>query len=159
MKTRNATVSLPLGKEQVLRNHCKNMPDYRQRGEAARLSCSQLLIALRHVKFSGSIVVLMHIIFKWHTILTIQAFDQFSNIEVLKPLFSHKARVSFYLIAKNVKPEHPEALKAIEYWTNCWKNVTLCINLRISPPKDCSAQRHMDLQTKEGWKRGEETKR
>jgi hypothetical protein len=125
MKTRNPTVSLPLGKEQVLRNHCKDMPDYRQRGEAARLSCSQLLIALRHVKFGGSIVVLMHIIFKWHTILTIRAFDQFSNIEIFKPLSGHKARGSFYLIAKNVKPEHPEALKAIEYWTDCWKNVTL----------------------------------
>ena len=79
----------------------------------------------RHVKFGGSIVVLMHKIFKWHTILTIRAFDQFSNIEIFEPLSCHEARGSFYLIAKNVKPEHPEALKAIEYWIDCWKNVTL----------------------------------
>ena len=134
------------------------MPDYRQRGEAARLSCSQLLIALRHVKFSGSIVVLMHMILKWHNILTIRAFNQFSDIEIFKPLSSLKARGSFYLIAKNVKPEHPEALKAIAYWTDCWKNVSLCINLRIFSPQRLFSAKTYGFANKgrlEAW-RGEE---
>ena len=43
---------------------------------------------------------------------------------VFKPLAAHKARSSFYLIAKNVQPHHKSALVAIQDWIKAWKDVT-----------------------------------
>ena len=109
---------------QVLRNHSQDMAEYRQRREARRLTCSQLLIALRHVKVGGSIVILLHKIDRWDTVLTLRAFDRFANIVLFKPLAGHRARSSFYLVAKNVQPNHKEALAGIQDWTKSWKNAT-----------------------------------
>ena len=109
---------------QVLRNHSQDMVEHRQRCEARRLTCSQLLIALRHVKVGGSIVVLLHKIDSWDTVLTLRAFDLFASIALFKPLAAHKARGSFYLIAKNVQPHHQDALVAIQDWTKAWKDAT-----------------------------------
>ena len=109
---------------QVLRNHSQDMAEHRQRCEARRLTCSQLLIALRHVKVGGSIVILLHKIDSWDTVLTLRAFDRFASIALFKPLAAHKARGSFYLIAKNVQPHHQDALVAIQDWTKAWKDAT-----------------------------------
>ena len=109
---------------QVLRNHSHDMAEHRQRCEARRLTCSQLLIALRHVRVGGSIVVLLHKIDTWDTVLTLRAFDRFASIALFKPLTAHKARSSFYLIAKNVQPHHRDALVGIQDWTKAWKDAT-----------------------------------
>lgn len=109
---------------QVLRNHCQNMAEHRQRCEARRLICSQLLIALRHVRVGGSMVILLHKIDSWDTVLTLRAFDQFASIVLFKPLAAHKARGSFYLVAKNVQPHHKDALMAVQDWTKAWEDAT-----------------------------------
>ena len=109
---------------QVLRNHSHNMVESRQRGEARRLTCSQLLIALRHVRMGGSMVVLLHKIDRWDTVLTIRTFDRFASIALFKPLVAHKSRSSFYLIAKNIQPDHEDALRGIQDWTRSWKDAT-----------------------------------
>ena len=109
---------------QVLRNHSQDMAEHRQRCEARRLTCSQLLIALRHVRVGGSMVILLHKIDSWDTVLTLRAFDRFANIAIFKPLAAHKARGSFYLVAKNIQPHHQDALVAIQDWTKAWKVAT-----------------------------------
>lgn len=109
---------------QVLRNHSQDMAEYRQRCEATRLICSQLLIALRHVRAGGSMVILLHKIDRWDTVLTIRAFDRFASIALFKPLAAHKARGSFYLVAKNIQPDHKDALVGIQDWTKYWKDAT-----------------------------------
>ena len=109
---------------QVLRNHSQEMAEHRQRCEARRLTCGQLLIALRHVRVGGSMVVLLHKIDRWDTVLTLRAFDQFASIALFKPLTAHKARSSFYLVAKNIQPHHKDALVAIQAWTKTWKDAT-----------------------------------
>ena len=109
---------------QVLRNHSHNMVESRQRGEARRLTCSQLLIALRHVRVGGSMMVLLHKIDRWDTVLTIRTFNRFASITLFKPLVAHKSRSSFYLVAKNIQPDHEDALRGIQYWTRSWKDAT-----------------------------------
>ena len=109
---------------QVLRNHSQEMAEHRQRCEARRLTCSQLLIALRHVRVGGSMVILLHKIDTWDTVLTLRAFDRFANIALFKPLTAHRARSSFYLVAKNIQPHRKDALVAIQDWTKAWKDAT-----------------------------------
>ena len=109
---------------QVLRNHCHHMVESRQRCEARRLTCSQLLIALRHVKVGGSMVVLLHKIDRWDTVSLIRAFDRFARITLFKPLAAHKARSSFYLVARNIQPDHEDARTGIRDWTHAWKDAT-----------------------------------
>ena len=109
---------------QVLRSHSHNMAESRQLCEARRLTCSQLLIALRHVRAGGSMVVLLHKIDRWDTILTIRTFDRIASITLFKPLAAHKSRSSFYLVAKNIQPDHEDALAGIRDWTKSWKDAT-----------------------------------
>lgn len=109
---------------QVLRNHSRSMAEERQRCEARRLTCSQLLIALRHIKVGGSMVMLLHRLDRWDTVLTLRALDRFADIAVFKPLTSHRVRSSFYLVAKKIQPDHPAALEAIQNWTEAWKDAT-----------------------------------
>ena len=109
---------------QVLRNHSHNMAESRQRCEARRLTCSQLLIALRHVRVGGSMVVLLHKIDRWDTLSIIRTFDRFASITLFKPLTGHKARGSFYLVAQNIQPDHEDALTGIQDWTQSWKDAT-----------------------------------
>ena len=67
-------------------------------------------------------MILLHKIHSWDTILTLRAFDQFASIILFKPLAAHKARGSFYLVAKNVQPHDKNALMAVQDWTKAWKD-------------------------------------
>ena len=109
---------------QVLRNHSHDMAESRQRCEARRLTCSQLLIALRHVRVGGSMVVLLHKIDRWDTVLTIRTFDRVASIILFKPLAAHRSRSSFYLVAQNIQPDHEDALTGIQDWTKSWRDAT-----------------------------------
>ncbi|KAL8814843.1 MAG: hypothetical protein Q9191_008511, partial [Dirinaria sp. TL-2023a] len=109
---------------QVFRNHSHNMVESRQRFESRRLICSQLLIGLRHVRVGGSMVVLLHKIDRWDTVLTIRTFDRFASITLFKPLAAHKSRSSFYLVAKDTQPDNEDALRGIQDWTKSWKDAT-----------------------------------
>ena len=110
--------------DQVLRNHSHNMMKSRQRCEARRLICSQLLIALRHIEMKDSMMILLHKIDRWDTVSTIRIFDRFASITLFKLLTAHKFRSSFYLVAKNIQSNNEDALKEIQDWTKSWKNAT-----------------------------------
>lgn len=109
---------------QVVRNHSQGMTEHRQQCEPRRLTCSQILIGLQHVQVGGSMVILLHKIDSWETVLTLRAFDQFADIIIFKPLTSHKSRGSFYLVARNIQPHHKAALETIQTWTEAWKYPT-----------------------------------
>lgn len=69
-------------------------------------------------------VILLHKIDTWDTVLTLRAFDRFASIALFKPLAAHKARSSFYLVAKNIQPHHKDALVAIQDWAKAWNDAT-----------------------------------
>lgn len=69
-------------------------------------------------------VILLHKIDSWESVLTLRAFDRFASIALFKPLAAHKARSSFYLVAKNIQPHHKDALVAIQDWAKAWNDAT-----------------------------------
>lgn len=109
---------------QVLRTHTPHVASYRKQREASRLSCSQLILAMQRIKPGGTFIMLLHKVEMWNTMKLLSVFNGISQIELLKPVTSHKTRGSFYLIAKNVQPHHPEALVAIKEWKEAWKKAT-----------------------------------
>lgn len=109
---------------QVLRTHTPHIANYREQREACRLTCSQLILAMQRIKPGGTLIMLLHNVDMWDTMKLLSIFDQISQIELLKPRRSHRTRGSFYLIAKNVQPDQPEASDAINEWRESWKNAT-----------------------------------
>lgn len=109
---------------QVLRTHAPHIASYRERLEARRLTCSQLILAMQRIKPGGTFIMLLHKVEMWNTMKLLSIFDEISQIQLFKPITSHKSRGSFYLIAKNVQPHQPEALVAVKEWKASWKNAT-----------------------------------
>lgn len=69
-------------------------------------------------------VILLYKIGIWDTILTLRAFDRFASVAPFKPVAAHKARSSFYLVAKNIQPYYKDAPVAIQDWANAWNDAT-----------------------------------
>jgi hypothetical protein len=103
---------------QVLRGH--NIKEYRQKWEAIRLTHSQLVIALQHLKPGGTMVVLLHKAEVWDTVLLLYAFNSFAEVSTFKPSKAHAIRSSFYMVAKNIRSESEEAKKAVELFRRLW---------------------------------------
>jgi hypothetical protein len=103
---------------QVLRTHRR--AEYRQDRESFRLTISQLIFGMKRIKVGGTLIILLHKVDAWNTIKLLKAFDTFSKIELFKPEKIHGKRSSFYLIAKDVQPDHAEAIKALENWKIDW---------------------------------------
>ncbi|KAL8824436.1 MAG: hypothetical protein Q9191_005057 [Dirinaria sp. TL-2023a] len=112
---------------QVLRTHQPHRESRREQSEAARLTCSQLILALQRIKPGGTLIMLLHKVEEWRTMKLLRLFDRFSQIELFKPLAAHRKRSSFYLIAKDVQPLEPAALGAVNEWKTTWKNATFKI--------------------------------
>ena len=110
---------------QVLRTHAPNRETYRdQTKEATRLICSQLILALTRIKSGGTLAMLLHKAESFRTMALLRDFDKFANIELFKPVVGHARRSSFYLIAKMVQPDHPDAIAAKARWMEVWKAAT-----------------------------------
>ena len=109
---------------QLLRTHTPKIASYRQQCEASRLTCSQLILAMQRIKPGGTFIMLLHKVEMWRTLTLLSIFDKISDIELFKPITCHRTRGSFYLIAKNVQPNQPEALVAIDEWKEAWKTAT-----------------------------------
>lgn len=101
---------------QVLRTHAPHIASYREQCEAGRLTCSQLILAMQRIKPGGSIVMLLHKVEMWQTVKLLSNFDKISELQLFKPLISHKTRGSFYLVAKNLQPYRAEAFDDIKDW-------------------------------------------
>ncbi len=109
---------------QVLRPNVHTRPEYRERGEATRLTLTQLILALEHLKPGGTMVVLLHRLEAPDTVQLLYAFDKFSTVRLFKPAFFHAERSSCYMVATDVRAQSHEACLAIERWKRVWKFAT-----------------------------------
>ncbi|KAI3326524.1 hypothetical protein HD806DRAFT_551575 [Xylariaceae sp. AK1471] len=85
---------------QVLRMHSR--AEYREKREAVRLTLTQLVIALEHVKPGGTILALIHKVKSWKCVFLLQIFCKFSSVQVFKPKRGHAKRSSCYLTWKQL---------------------------------------------------------
>ncbi|KAJ5465265.1 uncharacterized protein N7458_000951 [Penicillium daleae] len=70
----------------------------------------------------------------WDTVCILNAFNQFSDVQLYKHPRIHAIKPSFYLIAKNVNLEHPVARTSISYWKDLWKYLTFKEFTNIAEP-------------------------
>ena len=113
---------------QVLRTQATHIATYRERGEAGRLMCSQLLFAMQRIKPGGTLIMLLHKVELWKTMKLLNTFDKIAQIELLKPVAGHRTRSSFYLVAKDVRPGEAVALAAAAEWKTSWNNATFSVS-------------------------------
>ncbi|KAM0132716.1 hypothetical protein ACHAO1_006605 [Botrytis cinerea] len=92
--------------------------------ETVRLQTSQLILAMNRMHNGGTLVMLLHKIDTWHSAYMLYTFSKFAKVEVFKPVKKHAARSSFYMIAKDIKVNHPETIKAIDEWKEDWYYAT-----------------------------------
>ncbi|KAJ5324173.1 hypothetical protein N7476_002773 [Penicillium atrosanguineum] len=97
---------------------------YRKTCERSRLTASQLVFAMNRLTSGGSLVLLLHHVQSWDTVCILNAFNQFSDIELCKHREIRAIGSSFYLVAKNVNLEHPSARASISYWKDLWAYLT-----------------------------------
>lgn len=109
---------------QVLRTQTPHVKEHRERGRATRPTCTQLILGMQRIKPGGTFILLLHKPKLWNIVKLLSLFDKISKVQLLKSPVAHKTRSSFYLIAKNVQSQHPEALRAIAYWKSTWKSLT-----------------------------------
>lgn len=110
---------------QALRTHKPHIADYQQKEvEAARLTVSQLILAMQRIESGGTLIMLLHNCATYKTIKILRVFDDIAQLQVFKPTSCHTRRGSFYLIAKNVQPGHPEAVAAVDEWKKAWKQLS-----------------------------------
>jgi 23S rRNA U2552 (ribose-2'-O)-methylase RlmE/FtsJ len=107
---------------QVLRTHRR--AEHRDHFEALRLTTSQLILALQRIRTGGTLIMLLHKIEAWETTELLYRFQQFSKIQLFKPMKKHAIRSSFYLIAKDVQPDADAAKLAIDSWKQAWWHAT-----------------------------------
>ena len=107
---------------QALRTH--RIADYRRQVEATRLRISQLILAMQRIGSGGTLIMLLHDSAAYETIKLLHLFDNIAELQLFKSTSTHMKRGSFYLIAKNVQPGHPEAVAAVDEWKRVWKEVT-----------------------------------
>jgi 23S rRNA U2552 (ribose-2'-O)-methylase RlmE/FtsJ len=107
---------------QVLRTHTRGK--HREVGEATRLTNAQLILCLQRIKPGGTMVMLMHKMEAWDTVLLLRTLHKFSKITVFKPSKSHAIRSSFYIIAKYIRPYSAEAKAALKRFRSQWWQLT-----------------------------------
>ncbi len=107
---------------QVLRTH--NGGPYWANNEPLRLSCSQLIFALQHIRIGGTLIMLLHKVEACHSVELLYTFSKFASIRLFKPIKKHALRSSFYLVAQNILPQHPTAISAVSSWKEAWKLAT-----------------------------------
>lgn len=107
---------------QVLRTHRR--PEHRAPFEVTRLRTSQLALAMQRILQGGTLIILLHKAHSWETMSLLYQISHFAEVQLFKPMKKHNTRGSFYLIAKNVQPEHEAAKAAVEGWKKQWWQTT-----------------------------------
>ena len=113
-----------VGDGAVLHTHTRE--EYRQDKdrEALRLRVAQLIFGLSRIKAGGTFIILTHRIDSWENLVLLRNFEQFSKVTVFKPTTIHTQSSSFYLIAKEVQPDHRVAKRVIQEWKKVWSITT-----------------------------------
>jgi 23S rRNA U2552 (ribose-2'-O)-methylase RlmE/FtsJ len=129
----------------VLRTHQRS--EYREKGEGARLTLSQLIFSFQRIKPGGTLVLLLHRVETWETLCILRTFNSFADIRLFKPYKAHAIKSSFYLIARNVRPEHVEAVKAVAEWKRVWYDLTFDISEDKTSCQLTGQEIHQDVVT------------
>ncbi len=131
---------------QVLRIH-KHKRD-RER-EVARLLLSQLILGMQRIKPGGTFLILLHKVDVWVNLILLKTFESFSNIRLFKAHKIHASRSSFYMVAKKVRPESPEAKEAVKKWKEDWWTVTFAgdegTGVNLKAPDDEDVHRNLEV--------------
>ena len=69
----------------------------------------------------------LHNLGVYDTTKIVSIFDRAAKIQIFKPVSGPKTKGSFYLIAKEVQPGHPEIVAALNEWKKIWKALTFPI--------------------------------
>ena len=109
---------------QVLRTHEPHRAAYRGAREPRRLTLTQLALGLEHLRPGGTMVVLLHRVEAWDTVVLLHTFTRFSSVRLFKPRAGHAKRSSFYMIATDVRSGCAEALGAVARWKEEWRVAT-----------------------------------
>ncbi|KAF2967450.1 hypothetical protein GQX73_g6104 [Xylaria multiplex] len=107
---------------QVLRTHSRAA--YRESKEPTRLTMTQLAISLEHMKPGGTMLVLLHKVESWKSVLILRTFCKFSDVKTFKPTKAHATRSSCYMVASNIQPQHEDAVRAVQTWKQLWRAAT-----------------------------------
>ncbi|KAL4742503.1 hypothetical protein BDV11DRAFT_167140 [Aspergillus similis] len=111
---------------QVLRTQTRAA--YREKREATRLTLTQLILSLEHLRPGGKMIVLLHKIEAPNTVQLLYAFETFSTVRVYKHEHYHAKRSSFYMLASDVKTDSKEAREVVEKWKKVWRAATLDVD-------------------------------
>lgn len=141
---------------QVLRTHAQHRATYREKREATRLTLTQLALGLEHLRPGGTLVMLLHKVEVWDTLMLFRTFDRFTTgppqhrqqggagtgLRLFKPRSGHTIRSSFYLVATGVRSDSPEAQRAIARWKDLWRVATFGTDEEWMKAKfeDCSSE-------------------
>ena len=109
---------------QVLQSHEPYIADYRRPVEAIRLTAGQLILAMQRIKSGGTLIMLLHDVGAYESIKILSVIDKIAKIQLFKPVSAHRKDGTFYVIAKDLQPGHPEAVAAVNEWKNIWKELT-----------------------------------
>jgi 23S rRNA U2552 (ribose-2'-O)-methylase RlmE/FtsJ len=107
---------------QVLRMHPR--AEYREKREAWRLLTSQLVLATQRIKKDGKMVILLHKLDAFHTILLLHTLSKFASLQLFKPVKEHAVQSSLYVVAEHIQPESTYFQEAVTTWKNKWRIAT-----------------------------------
>jgi 23S rRNA U2552 (ribose-2'-O)-methylase RlmE/FtsJ len=107
---------------QVLRTQKRKA--YREVCEPARLTNAQLILGLQRIKPGGTLIILLHKVGAWDSMMLIRSFSAFATIKLFKPAKAHAIRSSFYMVAKNIQPQDTKAKLALEQYRKLWHRAT-----------------------------------
>ena len=109
---------------QVLRTNKPHREDYCEPHEAFRLTISQLILALQRIRTAGSLVMLLHKVERWHSVELLYRLSSFAKVQLWKSKTRHQTRSSFYVVAKDVRPECQAAKEVLAGWRSGWWEAT-----------------------------------
>jgi hypothetical protein len=66
-------------------------------------------LGLQRIKPGGTLIILLHKLETWHSMILVRFFSTFATVELFKPVKAHAIMSSFYMVAKNVQPQSTEA--------------------------------------------------
>jgi hypothetical protein len=79
---------------------------------------------MQRIISGGTMVVLLRRPDVWDVVHLLHQFNYFADIQLFKPHKKHALRSTFYLVAKNVRPEAESARTALEAWKESWSRAT-----------------------------------
>ncbi|KAG9686934.1 NAD(P)-binding protein, partial [Aureobasidium melanogenum] len=93
--------------------------------EPLRLTYSQLFLGLNRIASGGTMIVLLHRSGRVRIFRLLGMFCRFAQVQIFKPAKAHAIESSFYLVTKNVQPDSPACIAAMNLFKLIWERATL----------------------------------